>query len=48
MTITSEQPTGHTFLALLYEDDYVPDHVLFERRAGRRWPWDGERRKVWE
>ncbi|MFI7287107.1 DUF5713 family protein [Streptomyces anulatus] len=28
MTITHEQLTEHTFLALLYEDDYFPDHVL--------------------
>ncbi|MFH9755271.1 DUF5713 family protein [Streptomyces griseus] len=28
MTITNEQLAGHTFLALLYEDDYFPDHVL--------------------
>ncbi|MGQ4713831.1 DUF5713 family protein [Streptomyces anulatus] len=28
MTITREQLGEYTFLALLYEDDYFPDHVL--------------------
>ncbi|WP_327331262.1 DUF5713 family protein [Streptomyces anulatus] len=28
MTITREQLAEYTFLALLYEDDYFPDHVL--------------------
>ncbi|WNF27175.1 DUF5713 family protein [Streptomyces sp. C11-1] len=28
MTITNEQLAGHAFLALLYEDDYFPDHLL--------------------
>ncbi|MFG3406747.1 DUF5713 family protein [Streptomyces sp. NPDC048142] len=28
MAITNEQLAGHAFLALLYEDDYFPDHLL--------------------
>ncbi len=28
MAITNERLAGYTFLALLYEDEYFPDHVL--------------------
>ncbi|MFD5199279.1 hypothetical protein ACFWM7_03725 [Streptomyces sp. NPDC058375] len=43
MTITNEQLAGHTLLALLYEDDCFPDHVLdkgtavLDARPARRW-----------
>ncbi|MFD7865656.1 DUF5713 family protein [Streptomyces sp. NPDC057682] len=33
MAVTNEQLAQHAFLALLYEDDYFPDHLLDKGRA---------------